>query len=402
MRAAPQPEPAGPSQPDTGATRHTPERDPDRMAAWRLAIGLSLGSAIALGLARFSYALLLPPMKADLGWTFAQAGALNTANAAGYLIGALVFPLLSRRWRAGTLLAAGCVLTALLMAACGLVRHARAARAAPRDRRRQCADLHQRRRAGRAARVGVAARCGPASRPLLRRYRMGHRRIVAARAGDARAGRTRLAARVVRARVRMRAVLGGGRVGRAPHRACARGTRRAARRCGAGRDREPRAFRPRAGRLRPVRRRLHRLHDVHRRAAARRGNERHGGRRVLRDARRRDRRLGTVVVGAARPDARRPGAGRAQCAARHRDADAGDVRASGCRVRVGRAVRRDVPVGRRVDDGLRAPQPVARRLGERDQRVHDGLCIRADRRAGRDRLGVRTARGSRAGSCIRR
>ncbi|MCR5897434.1 YbfB/YjiJ family MFS transporter, partial [Burkholderia sp. HAN2018] len=119
MRAAPQPEPAGPSQPDTGATRHTPERDPDRMAAWRLAIGLSLGSAIALGLARFSYALLLPPMKADLGWTFAQAGALNTANAAGYLIGALVFPLLSRRWRAGTLLAAGCVLTALLMAACG-------------------------------------------------------------------------------------------------------------------------------------------------------------------------------------------------------------------------------------------------------------------------------------------
>ncbi|RQS30958.1 YbfB/YjiJ family MFS transporter [Burkholderia sp. Bp8992] len=114
MRAAPQPEHAGPSRPDAGTT------DPDRMAAWRLAIGLSLGSAIALGLARFSYALLLPPMKADLGWTFAQAGALNTANAAGYLIGALAFPLLSRRWRAGTLLAAGCVLTVVLMATCGL------------------------------------------------------------------------------------------------------------------------------------------------------------------------------------------------------------------------------------------------------------------------------------------
>ncbi|MFP3631739.1 YbfB/YjiJ family MFS transporter, partial [Burkholderia sp. SIMBA_045] len=88
---------------------------------WRLAVRLSLGSAIALGLARFSYALLLPPMKADLGWSFAEAGALNTANAAGYLLGALVFPLLSRRWRAGTLLTAGCVLTVSLMAACGLV-----------------------------------------------------------------------------------------------------------------------------------------------------------------------------------------------------------------------------------------------------------------------------------------
>ena len=72
MRAAPQPEHAGPSRPGTGATSTYPDRDrdPDRIAAWRLAICLSLGSAIALGLARFSYALLLPPMKADLGWTF--------------------------------------------------------------------------------------------------------------------------------------------------------------------------------------------------------------------------------------------------------------------------------------------------------------------------------------------
>uniref|UniRef100_UPI0022B4B575 YbfB/YjiJ family MFS transporter n=1 Tax=Burkholderia sp. IMCC1007 TaxID=3004104 RepID=UPI0022B4B575 len=114
MRAAPQPEHAGHARPDAGA------KDPERMAAWRLAICLSLGSAIALGLARFSYALLLPPMKADLGWSFAQAGALNTANAAGYLIGALAFPFLSRRWRTGALLAAGCVLTAMLMAACGI------------------------------------------------------------------------------------------------------------------------------------------------------------------------------------------------------------------------------------------------------------------------------------------
>ncbi|MGF6651136.1 putative MFS family arabinose efflux permease [Paraburkholderia youngii] len=85
-----------------------------------LAAALSLGSATALGLARFAYALLLPSMKLDLGWSFAQAGAMNTANALGYLLGALVFPRLARRWSAGALFAGGCVLTALLMAGSGL------------------------------------------------------------------------------------------------------------------------------------------------------------------------------------------------------------------------------------------------------------------------------------------
>jgi hypothetical protein len=33
--------------------------------------------------------LLLPPMRADLGWTYVEAGALNTANGAGYIVGAL-------------------------------------------------------------------------------------------------------------------------------------------------------------------------------------------------------------------------------------------------------------------------------------------------------------------------
>lgn len=57
------------------------------------ALSLSMGAAIALGIARFSYALLLPPMKADLHWTFTEAGALNTSIGVGYLIGALAFPL---------------------------------------------------------------------------------------------------------------------------------------------------------------------------------------------------------------------------------------------------------------------------------------------------------------------
>ncbi|HEY2024637.1 YbfB/YjiJ family MFS transporter [Paraburkholderia sp.] len=92
-----------------------------RLPTLLLAAALSLGSAVALGFARFAYALLLPSMKLDLGWSFAQAGAMNTANALGYLLGALVFPQLARRWTAGALFAAGCALTALLMACSGLI-----------------------------------------------------------------------------------------------------------------------------------------------------------------------------------------------------------------------------------------------------------------------------------------
>jgi predicted MFS family arabinose efflux permease len=55
-----------------------------------LALGLALGASVALGLARFSYALLLPAMRQDLNWNYALSGGMNTANALGYLLGALV------------------------------------------------------------------------------------------------------------------------------------------------------------------------------------------------------------------------------------------------------------------------------------------------------------------------
>jgi len=85
------------------------------------ALSLSMGAAIALGIARFSYAQLLPPMKADLHWTFAQAGALNTSIGVGYLIGALVFPLVARHVPTNRLFLGGCVLTSACMAVPGLV-----------------------------------------------------------------------------------------------------------------------------------------------------------------------------------------------------------------------------------------------------------------------------------------
>lgn len=86
------------------------------------AAALALGAAVSLGLARFSYALLLPPMRAELGWSYFTAGAMNTANAVGYLLGALLLPRALARVDARTLLLAGGLGTALVLAAHGLVR----------------------------------------------------------------------------------------------------------------------------------------------------------------------------------------------------------------------------------------------------------------------------------------
>jgi predicted MFS family arabinose efflux permease len=55
-----------------------------------IALRLSLGPMIALGLARFAYAIVLPAMRDSLGLSFTETGALGTANAAGYLAGTLL------------------------------------------------------------------------------------------------------------------------------------------------------------------------------------------------------------------------------------------------------------------------------------------------------------------------
>ncbi len=72
-------------------------RENSRFQTLFLAFCLALGPAVAIGFGRFGYALILPAMRADLGWNYGQAGALNTANAAGYLLGAFLSgPLLNR------------------------------------------------------------------------------------------------------------------------------------------------------------------------------------------------------------------------------------------------------------------------------------------------------------------
>jgi len=49
---------------------------------------LALGPALALGLGRFAYALVLPLMQNAWGLSYAQAGILGSANTLGYLVGA--------------------------------------------------------------------------------------------------------------------------------------------------------------------------------------------------------------------------------------------------------------------------------------------------------------------------
>jgi predicted MFS family arabinose efflux permease len=87
--------------------------------ALRLALALSLGAAVSLGITRFSYGLLLPPMRADLGWSYTLAGGMNTANAAGYLLGAMMMPALMQRFGPVRLLVSGAVWASLFMVASG-------------------------------------------------------------------------------------------------------------------------------------------------------------------------------------------------------------------------------------------------------------------------------------------
>jgi MFS family permease len=88
-------------------------------SVWALALTLSLGAAVSLGITRFAYGLLLPAMRLDLGWSYTLAGTMNTANAMGYFLGALLTPWLLKRVGVSTLLWSGAFLASLFMALSG-------------------------------------------------------------------------------------------------------------------------------------------------------------------------------------------------------------------------------------------------------------------------------------------
>ena len=99
--------------------RSSPLRNARLPPGVKTALGLALGPAVALGLARFAYALLLPSMRADLHWSFATAGAMNTANALGYLAGALLAAVVARRYGTRRVFVASLGVTVLALLATG-------------------------------------------------------------------------------------------------------------------------------------------------------------------------------------------------------------------------------------------------------------------------------------------
>lgn len=65
---------------------------PVALIAWA-----GLGIALNIGLARFTYGVMLPALKRDLALDYLGGGALNAVHLLGYLVGTLAAPLLARR-----------------------------------------------------------------------------------------------------------------------------------------------------------------------------------------------------------------------------------------------------------------------------------------------------------------
>ena len=82
-------------------------------------------------------------MRSDLGWSYLTGGAMNTVNAAGYLVGALLAPACLRRFHARPVLVVSALLTSLLLALhgarCVASLHAPPRLSLRRDRNRRAA-----------------------------------------------------------------------------------------------------------------------------------------------------------------------------------------------------------------------------------------------------------------------
>jgi MFS family permease len=83
-----------------------------------IALGLALGSCLGVSLARFSYSLFIPAMKSDLSWSYLMVGSMNTANALGYLLGAISLPFFIRRFTLATTFVVSGVLTSIFIGLC--------------------------------------------------------------------------------------------------------------------------------------------------------------------------------------------------------------------------------------------------------------------------------------------
>ena len=91
-------------------------------ASLRTAIIFASAVAVVNGFGRFAYALLLPVMRDDLHWDYALSGWLNTANSAGYGIGALLGMMLLARTRPAALFVWGLTIAVATLLLCGITK----------------------------------------------------------------------------------------------------------------------------------------------------------------------------------------------------------------------------------------------------------------------------------------
>ncbi len=85
------------------------------------ALAGALVMAAAVGIGRFAYTPLLPPMRDALGWSVAQAGDMASANFLGYLVGALIASALTPRAERRRWLCAGMLLSVVTTSAGAVV-----------------------------------------------------------------------------------------------------------------------------------------------------------------------------------------------------------------------------------------------------------------------------------------
>lgn len=88
--------------------------------SWIIVLGLALGVCVSNGFARFAYGLILPAMRDDLSWSYAQAGWINTANAFGYIFGAMAAFALIQKVSPSRMFSAGLIATSVFLLFSGL------------------------------------------------------------------------------------------------------------------------------------------------------------------------------------------------------------------------------------------------------------------------------------------
>lgn len=92
----------------------------DNVAVLSHRAGLALGFCVSSGFARFAYGLILPAMRDDLSWTYAQAGWINTANAFGYIFGSMATYALIRRLSPSCMFSVGLIGMSVFLSFSGL------------------------------------------------------------------------------------------------------------------------------------------------------------------------------------------------------------------------------------------------------------------------------------------